>query len=861
MSITPTPLPESTQPTPRPRRRVARFFLHLFLWTLSVFAIVAIGLTIFASTPTFENRIRHAVIAELEKSTGGRVELQHFGWRFTHLEFEADNLTIHGLEAPGEIPYAHLDRLFVRLQILSFFHPKISLNYLEADHPVIHLIVYPDGSTNQPQPKHPSTGDTKNEIFNLAIGRTVLSNGLAIFNQRSIPFNLTANNLAAQVSYVPANDHVPAHDHYTGTIHVEDIVALNGPQTRANVPVHSTLDASLDVGRNTANLVSLTLQSGPENKSQKTVIRIAGSLNGFTNPHFQFTAKGAIDALEIRALAGVPGIDAGTAQLDASGQGTFSQFTIDSTAAVSGGAYSIGTVDITGATVHALAHIDQNQIAITGVHVSVAGGTVDGEMHVVNWLTPTPSPNQSRHTKVPVEKGTVRTHVANFSLDRILDLVAPPGYRRLGFDTAASGSANVDWTGSADDLIGAADVTLAPPVPAAPGEVPVTGIVQAQYVQHNGSVAVGRVDVHTPASDIQASGTLGVYPTSRPTEINASLITRNVAEFNPVLATLGISAPGQPTPIPANLHGQAQFHGEFTGTLDAPDFRGHLQATDFDVTPRASTPAATLAIKNIHFDSLTADADYNYGALSVSAATLVQGKTTIQFSGQVHGNPKEPAELFAPTSTLHVSAQARNVDVQQWIALTGQNYPVSGTLNVSAQASGTIGDLNGGGHVSLTNGAIEGESYRSLSTDLQFQGKAVNATNLVFALDGGRITGSGGYDFGANTVQFNLQGSGFELAHIRRIQNDQYPLAGSVDFNAHGSGPLKNPSLQASLHMRNLSLTRAATGFVDVEAHTTGQTLDLHANAHLNTATVDLTSETQLNGDYETAGQPQHLQI
>src|SRR5580698_1467723 len=235
MSITPIPLPESApEPTPREPRRVARFFLHLFLWTISVLAIVAVGLAIFASTPTFENRVRNTLIAELEKSTGGRVELQHFGWRFTHLDFEADDLTIHGLEAPGEIPYAHLDRLFVRLQILSFFHPKIALNYLEADRPVIHLIVYPDGSTNQPQPKHPSTGSSKDQIFSLAVARTVVSNGLAILNDRTIPFNLSANNLAAQVSYVPANDHIAAHDHYTGSLHVEDIVVLRGPQTRDN---------------------------------------------------------------------------------------------------------------------------------------------------------------------------------------------------------------------------------------------------------------------------------------------------------------------------------------------------------------------------------------------------------------------------------------------------------------------------------------------------------------------------------------------------------------------------------------------------------------------------------------------------
>ena len=160
----------------------------------------------YVNTPWFENQVRRVVIAELAKSTGGRVELKKFSWRPTHLEFEADDLTIHGLEGPGQVPYAHVDRLYVRLQIISFFRRKIGLNYLEGDHPVIHLIVYPDGSTNQPKPKHPSTGNATSEIFNLAAGRAVVIDGVAILNERQIPFNLAVDHLAAQVSYVPSRD-------------------------------------------------------------------------------------------------------------------------------------------------------------------------------------------------------------------------------------------------------------------------------------------------------------------------------------------------------------------------------------------------------------------------------------------------------------------------------------------------------------------------------------------------------------------------------------------------------------------------------------------------------------------------------
>lgn len=843
MSIAPVSEPDSApSPQPRPRRRTGRMVLTVFLWTISALAVILVGLAIFASTPAFQNRVRRAVIARIENSTGGRVELKRFGWHLSHLEFEIDDLTIHGLEAPGQVPYAHVDRLYVRLQILSFLRPKIGLNYLEADHPVFHLIVNPDGSTNQPQPRHPSTGSPTDEIFNLAIGRTVLNNGLVILNERSIPFELRANKLAAQVSYVPFSGH------YVGNLHAEDIVASRGLDT----PVHSTLDASVDLGRNMANLVSFTLQSGPQNRLAKTVIRADGTLNNFSDPQWQFHIRGAIDVLELHALTGTPGLAGGTAQLDASGSGNRQQFSVDGTAALTGGAYRQGTVFITGVTGKAATHLTQDLIAVTGIQANVAGGSVVGEMRIVNWRATPAQAGQPTRSKPPVQKGAIHTHIAGFSLDRILDMVSPSGYRRFGFDTVATGTANVDWIGSLDNLTGAADVTLAPPHAPTPNEVPLTGVVQATYLQHSGSVAVAHLDVQTPASHIQVSGTLGVYPPRRPSEIVASLVTRNIAEFNPALATFGISAPGQPTPIPANLHGEAQFHGKMIGSLLDPEFSGHLQATDFEITPRFSAPQTTQAIRNIHFDSLVADAGYRSGSLDITAATLVQGKTTIQLSGQVHGNPKEPTELFAETSAVHANLQMSNADIEQWAGITGRNLPVTGTLNLHAQANGTIGNLTGTGQITATGGAIDGESWRSLTTDLEFHGKEVRASNLLFSLDGGHIAGSAAYDFANQNVQFSLQGSGFELAHIRRIQNDQYPVSGTVVFEAQGSGPVKTPTVEANLHVRNLTLARESTGSVDAEAHTVGRALQLHLTSHMNGSSIELTGDTQLSGDYQT---------
>ncbi|HVT99629.1 MAG TPA: translocation/assembly module TamB domain-containing protein [Acidobacteriaceae bacterium] len=839
----PEPLKKEEAPPPKHPHRIRNLVAFGALWTVVVLLVLFGAVAWYASTSSFQNRVRRTVIAELEKSTGGRVELKKFGWRLTHLEFEADDLTIHGLEGPGQVPYAHIDRLFVRLQILSFFRAKIGLNYLEGDHPVLHLIVYPDGSTNQPRPKQASTGNSKDEIFNLAIGRTVIDNGVAILNQRAIPFNLTVDNLAAQVSYVPARDH------YVGTLHAEDVLAQRG----ADLPVHSMIDASVDIGRNTANLVSLTLQSGPQGKSQKTVLRASGNLNNFASPQWQFSMKGAIDALEVRALTGLTGLAGGTAQIEASGHGSGPQFVIDGNGRISGGAYRTGTVNAGGVTADAVAHVTQDQIAVTGIHARLAtGGVLTGEMHILNWNSPAPAANSQPVAQSGQQQGIIRTRLAGFTLDSLLDTVAPPHFRRLGYATTASGTANIDWTGSVENMVGVVNVSLTPPATTPAHEVPVTGEVNAEYRNRAGAVIIHAFEIHTPASEIQVSGSMGVYPLTRPSKIDASLVTRDLAEFNPALGAFGIAVPGEANPIPAELHGQAQFHGTVTGNLRSPEFKGHLQATDFNITALGSNPTANEAASHIHFDSLATDAAYRAGELSVSLGTLVQGKTTIDFSGQIRGRTSRPKELFADSSSIHASVQVRNADITQWMALTGKSYPISGTLNLHAQTGGTIGDLDGTGQLTVAGGSVYGEQYRSLTTDVQFRGKDVNANNLVFLMDGGRITGNGGYNFTANTAHADLQGSGFELAHIRRLENHQYPVLGDVDFTVKGSGTLDNPSLQANVHVRNLELARQFKGLVDAEAHTQGRALQMHVAAHLNSSTLDLTSQTQIAGDYQT---------
>src|SRR5271169_3827055 len=175
---------------------------------LLLLAVVG-GLLFYASTQHFANNVRQRVISVLEDATGGRVEIQSLRWNLRHLAVEVDGLTIHGLEGSGELPYAHVDRLYARAKILSFVDARLGLDFLEVDRPAIHLIIYPDGHTNQPAPKA-KQGDNApavQTIFDLQAQRVEVHNGVALVNERSIPFQLAANDLGVVMTYAPETKH------------------------------------------------------------------------------------------------------------------------------------------------------------------------------------------------------------------------------------------------------------------------------------------------------------------------------------------------------------------------------------------------------------------------------------------------------------------------------------------------------------------------------------------------------------------------------------------------------------------------------------------------------------------------------
>lgn len=862
---------------------------HSILRALLIFTVVVVvvigGALWYASTAQFANRVRSEVIEVLERSTGGRVELARFSWHLLKLEAEVDGLTIHGLEAPGDVPYAHLDKLVVRAKIISLFRAQIGLRLLQAEHPVLHLIVYPNGTTNQPTPKTETSSSGKpvvDEIFDLAIDQTQLDNGLLILNEKQIPFNVSAKDLSAKFNYLYANDH------YNGSLQVSDLSAQHG-----NAPlVHSKLDLNVDLGRNTANLTGLHFASGD------STLEASASVKNFADPHWQMAAKGSVDLREVAALAEVDGLGPGTVGIDIAGQGVSANvFDVNGHASLKNADYKTSSVFLTGLNASTTIRVTQDLISVPELTVRLRqGGGLDGTAQLLHWMAATPPTTitAAQKTARPIatkgpqpqqQQAKISLRLHGIRAQTLLEIAAARKYQDLGFDTSLGGNAEIAWTGTPAALTANAKLALAPPTPPTASEVPITGALDASYANHGGRLTVRQLNVHTRGSSLDVTGDASLYPATGPAALKINLSLTNLAEFNRALIVAGISSNGKSgvAALPVSLQGQAGFNGTLTGSLLNPDVKGHISAKQFSTTlpasetpqvktvkttrrgrivkvtkpvPEAPIPAPAAKPTTIQWDDLEADAEYSSSLISLQQATLTRGSTSIHASGQLHAHHLSRARLaFDNDAALNATASIQNAAVPDLLSIAGQNLPVTGTVNLQAHAGGTLGDLTGGGHLSVNGGSVYGEPYKSLTVDLQFAGKQVGISQFTFLVAGGQITGDGSFDTGNNNFKAEAKGTNFSLANVQHLQAQKLQPGGNLAFDVEAAGTVDNPIVSGNVHLDNIVLGGQKIGALQLQAHTTNGIVYLDAHSNIVDAQITLAGQIVPRGDFQSKAQ------
>ena len=811
----------NTKPSVGPRRLGPGRLRRVLVVVVLVFTALLVGLIFYLHSDSFRESVRQRVIAELRQMTGGKVELESFAWKLSTLEFEARNVTIHGREAAGEVPYAHADRIVVDIKVISFFSRKISLENVTLDGFVVHLMVYPDGTTNQPSPQAARGAEERpsQNLFDLAVKQITARKATLILDQERIPFDLDGKNISAGMSYVPNEQAYDGHlDFAPLTIDYRNATPL-----QAEVHLNFLLRA-----RDT-QIKSLKLST------KNSQLEASGTVRNYTDPEITLQYQASLDLAEVAKEASLAQLRAGRAELKGAGNYQNKRYSSQGNLSVHNLEWRDAMARVTGIDADSPYAVTQEKIVLSRVVARAFGGTVQGDAQITNW-----NPSSPGKKDLP-QRGTTRFHLSGVQISKVAAAISTPKMPldKIELAGSISGDINSSWTGSLDKATSALKLEVSPPAVPTPREVPVTAQLQATYHGDIRTLEVAGLTLATREIRVSAVGALG----SENAQARVSLNATDLRELQPALDALD---PG--TRIPVVLEGRASFNGSLFGPLDALSARGHLELEKFDTDvhmplqkDRQGRPP------RIHWDALSADLTRTPSSISLQRGTLRRGAAQLGFSASM---TLHNGDFDENSSQVSINLHVQNENVEDMLAMAGANYPVTGVATVDIQATGALHNLHGGGKLQITKLTAYGEPFKSFTSDVHLNGSNVQLDNILLARNNAHLTGSVAYDFENNNYGFDLTGSGIELANLQHFNIPRVTMEGQVGFHVSGSGTVDAPVINGQIDLRNVILNHETVGSLTIFAETRGEDVTLRGRSNFENAEFNVDGKVHLRGDW-----------
>ena len=799
------------------RRRIWKYLL----WLMLAGAMALAGIGWYTTTESFRNLVRERLIATLERMTGGRVELGSIHVVPFHFQIEVRNLTIHGREQRGEVPYAHVDSLTAQITILSLVRTELGLNYVVLDHPVIHIILYPDGTTNQPEPlvKQVSQEHPVERLFALSISRFEVRHGEMIWGDQRLPLDFAARDVSADMSYSLFRSR------YDGNLLLGKAdTAFSGYR-----PVAWTAEAHFSLSKNHVLLRSLKATSG------RSRFQAKGTVEDFSQPKVDGDYDISLDLAEAAAIARRPEIQRGGLQLTGHGSWSEQAFSAVGKALMSNLDWKSAPVGIHDAGLSAQYNLGPKRLSLTQIEGRVLGGSVAGDAEVTNWLNPQPASKNAKDKRPDPQTGILRLRFKDLSAAEIAAALATPSrpFQRIKPAGLASGNLEANWKDAIRNTEARFVADVTPPARPANPQFPLTAHVQGVYRAGPGELELAELTASTRATQIHASGTL-----SSTAALKLSVTTTNLGEWQPVFAAAGYA--GQ---IPVTLKGHASFNGNATGKLSQIAIAGNLQSQDFETLIPATSHTPE---KMVNWNALRADIQLSPSIFAVRNGTLSRDPDSVKFDFHVQLNQRR----FSDTSPLQAHLDTEHADLSGILALAGYSYPITGTVDLHLQVAGTRASPQAQGHVLLRDGSIYGEPVERFSSNLNFNGEEAELNNIQLTHYESSVSGGATYNSSSHAFRFNLTGNNFDLTRISILQSARISVAGRADFTASGSGTLEQPTLNSAIHLHDLTLDQERAGEFTINAVSQGADLRITGQSQFEQAEVKVDGNVHLRGDW-----------
>lgn len=831
-----------TEIAARPRR-----WWKFLLIAVGVGVVALLAALWYTTTESFQALVRRRMVAELERITGGRAEIGSFHIVPFHMQVEVRDITVHGKEAPGDVPLAHADHLYAQMKVESFLRTEFGFHSLTLEHPVVHIAIASDGSTNVPALKvslPTSQNNAIEKLFALSIDRLSVKNGELLWGDQKIPLDFAVHDANLQMDYSFLRGRY------------ESRLALGKVDNRFEGfrPFSWMTSVEFSLAPSFAEVKSLQWNSG------RSSVQASGGISDFRNPHFIANYEAHVDLTEVAAILRRHDLREGVADFKGGGHWALSEgdFAASGTLALRDLGWQNDQIALKKASAAADYSVTDQQIKLAKLQAKVFSGNITGDAQVDNWLHSVPLPaagkekagaqnlpvitaarppfKRGEKAKVPgVQSAVVHLRLRDVSAGEWATALSVPAHPLGRFHPTglASGTVDAAWKGSPKNADVAFAVDVNPPAPVSGGELPITVHMQGKYHGASDALELAQFDLATPESRITAAGTLASSST-----LHFSISTTNLEEWRPLVAALG-----GPTNLPCRVDGNATFNGVAGGTFSSPTVAGTLVAEDFEFTVPATSRTAE---QQVHWDSLAASIQFSWHEVAVRGGSLRRGDTSADFdvSAALQNGQFTEASPYTARVNLH------NVDVASTAALAGFDYPISGRAAVALQISGTRANPQVEGHIHAGNASAYGEAIETFDADLHIAEGETALDNVHLTHEAAIVTGSAAYTPATRGFQFDLAGKNFDLARIGQIQTDALPVEGHADFTLQGSGTLDAPVINAGVHVRDLMLHREFSGGLVLTATTQNGELHLSGRSEFPQGTLSLDGNVGMRGDY-----------
>jgi len=801
------------------RRRIA----WIGAGVLAVLALGVVVAVLVLRSAWFNEQVRERVVSTVETATGGRVEAGSFHFDWTRLRAEIGAFAIHGTEPPGKPPLFRARTVAVGLKIVSILKRDVDIQYLEVVEPRVYLTIDSDGRTNLPAPKTRGGRSAAETILNLAISRFSLQNGVFEIESRGqVPFDARGRNLNAKFLYEPAGPR------YRGDLSMQPIEIAGGGY--GPVPLDVALAVTFEKNR-----IGVTSAKVATSDSH---IDFSGAVEDLVSPRASFRYNLRASLADVNRILRVPELKRGTAEVTGNAVWTGSSnysasgrlhaygveyrdsfvrlqgFRVDAALAAGPAGVGLSGVKLSGNEVNsasqvpvegsiATARLRGRDLEFHGVAVDALGGGFRGEVLLRD-----------------LDRYTVTGEIADFEARRVVALYSP---QRLPWDSQVSGQVTLEGS-----LLRPIELRVSTDLDLAPGadSPPVHGQIAASYEARSGILDLGRSSVTLPSSRVDFSGAFG-------REMSVHLDTRDLDDLLPALGQSAATLP-----VKLSSGGAVVFDGTVTGKLDDPRIAGRLRVTRFSYLATG-------------FDSLGADVTASPENLGLRNGVLARGPSRARFEAAVGLSQWKTSD----GSLIFGNGTVSGVPLADLAAL-----PLTGTLDATAQLTGTIGKLLVEADIDVIKGAIRGEPFDRFTARVSYGGHTVSLAAGQLAAGAKQVRVSATFDhlpdrLDAGRLRFQVTSNAMPLEQIQKLQEARPGLTGTVQVAADGDVELAQQgfrvsALHADVSLRGLEWTGQPLGDIHLTAASEGPVLRARLESDLADSTVRGQGEWRLEGDY-----------